>query len=253
MAIGHTIHGGGPEGVIVLHGWFGGPPPFAPMFDYLDTDTFTYAFMDYRGYGKSIDVAGEYTIAEIAADAVGLADDKGWERFHVIGHSMGGMAVQRLALDVPERVKSVVALTPVPACGVPFDDDTWGLFSAAVDSDEHRRIIVSFSVGDRLCDRWVDRMVRGSRETSTVEAFGAYLPAWVRNDFAAEANGLKTPMLVVVGEHDGALTEDFMCQTFLEWYPNARLEVMANAGHYPMDETPVCLATMVEAFLKENA
>ena len=43
-----------------------------------------------------------------------------------------------------------------------------------------------------------------------------------------------------------------MRETFLKWYPNARLETIDNAGHYPMYETPVVLATMLEAFLKEH-
>jgi pimeloyl-ACP methyl ester carboxylesterase len=41
-----------------------------------------------------------------------------------------------------------------------------------------------------------------------------------------------------------------MKATYLAWYPNASLEVMPNAGHYPMDETPVALATSIEAFLR---
>jgi len=42
-----------------------------------------------------------------------------------------------------------------------------------------------------------------------------------------------------------------MKATFLAWYPNAELEVMQNAGHYPMDETPVALATSIENFLRK--
>ncbi|MDH3739096.1 MAG: alpha/beta hydrolase, partial [Alphaproteobacteria bacterium] len=74
MVIGHTLHGAGPQGVIVLHGWMGDYSVFRPMFNFLDTDTFTYAFVDYRGYGKSKEIGGDYTMAEIAADALALAD-----------------------------------------------------------------------------------------------------------------------------------------------------------------------------------
>jgi len=63
--------------------------------------------------------------------------------------------------------------------------------------------------------------------------------------------GSTVPLKVIIGQHDGALTEDVMKGTFLAWYKNAELEVMPNAGHYPMDETPVALATSIEAFLRK--
>ena len=47
------------------------------------------------------------------------------------------------------------------------------------------------------------------------------------------------------------LTAEAMRQTYMRWYPNAELEIMANAGHYPADETPVALATLIEDFLRE--
>jgi len=55
---------------------------------------------------------------------------------------------------------------------------------------------------------------------------------------------------VIVGEHDPALTPTMMQMTFLSTYPDCELEVMANAGHYPMHETPVALATSIENFLR---
>ena len=58
-------------------------------------------------------------------------------------------------------------------------------------------------------------------------------------------------MHVIVGAHDPALGAAVMQDTFLAWYPHATMEVMANAGHYPMDETPVALVTAIEAFLRK--
>ena len=53
MTIGHTIVGSGPEKILVLQGWFGDYLVWEPTFNALDTNSFTYVFMDYRGYGKS--------------------------------------------------------------------------------------------------------------------------------------------------------------------------------------------------------
>ena len=249
MTIGHTIFGKGSEGVIVLHGWLSDHSVFEPMFPSLDTDTFTYAFMDYRGYGKSQNMAGEHTMKEIATDVIALADQLGWQRFHLVGHSMGGMAIQRIAVDACERVKSLVAITPVPACGVPFDDNGWALFSGAADNDANRRIIVDTTTGNRLSGHWLDWMVQRSRETTTRDAFADYLIAWAKTDFTAEVKGLQVPLLVLIGAHDPVLNEEVMKGTYLTWYPKVALEVIANAGHYPMQETPVYLATTIQTFL----
>jgi pimeloyl-ACP methyl ester carboxylesterase len=53
----------------------------------------------------------------------------------------------------------------------------------------------------------------------------------------------------VMALHDPALSAQVMEQTYLALLPNAELEVLANAGHYPMFETPVALATAMEEFL----
>ena len=86
---------------------------------------------------------------------------------------MGGMAVQRILADAPTRVRRLVAVTPVPASGVPFDEQGWHLFSGAPTSRDNRRMIIDFSTGNRLSKAWIDHMARYSEETSTREAFAA--------------------------------------------------------------------------------
>ncbi|MDB5852417.1 MAG: hydrolase, alpha/beta fold family protein [Herminiimonas sp.] len=244
------IIGNGPHKVMALHGWFGSAHGWGPLYDVLNPHDFTYAFMDYRGYGGSMAIAGDFTIAEIAGDAVVIANDLNWERFSLIGHSMGGKAIQQVLLDVPDRVRKLVAITPVPACEVPFDEQGWAFFSGAAKDPAVRKGIIDLSTGKRLSEYWLDKMVAHSLNNSTVEAFAAYLNAWAKTDFSDRVKGNSAAIKVIVGEHDPTLTAESMRQTYMQWYPNAQLEIMANAGHYPADETPVCLATTIEAFLR---
>ena len=46
----------------------------------------------------------------MAADALAIMDAEGIDRFHVAGHSMGGIIAQALALGAPSRVKSLAFL-----------------------------------------------------------------------------------------------------------------------------------------------
>lgn len=254
MTIGHTTVGSGKEKVLVLHGWFGDYTVWEPTFNSLDKDRFTYVFMDYRGYGKSRDIEGDYTMREIAGDAISLANDLDCENFHVIGHSMGGMAMQRLILDIDDRkrVKSAVGIDPVPACGGQLDEQIWALFEGAIKNDENRYNILDFTTGNRNSAQWLNYMVERSHASTTESAYAGYLNAWVKENFAEEAKGLETPTLVCIGEHDHAFSKEAMEGTYLAWLPNSQLEIIANAGHYPMQEAPVNLATVMEAFIKQH-
>jgi pimeloyl-ACP methyl ester carboxylesterase len=244
--------GSGEHAVLCLHGWFTSASGWGPLTDVLDGDRFSYYLMDYRGYGARRDVPGEHTMAEIAADTLALADQVGADRFSVVGHSMGGMAADRVLVEAPGRVRSIVAVNPVPATGFPFDDDGWALFTAAVQDEAKRVAIIDFTTGNRLTAGWVARMARGSVEQSDRDAYGDYLRAWGREDFSDRVTGdaiTRVPVKVIVGEHDPAVGPDLAQQTWLKLHPGAELEVMPNAGHYPMWETPVALATSIEEFL----
>src|SRR5690606_7430964 len=97
------------------------------------------------------------------------------------------------------------------------------------------------------------KMVWDNRERSTSEARLGYMNMFFHTDFSAAVKGLKTPILVLIGEHDFEGSEAFMRTTFLEWYPNAQLEWCKASGHYPMIETPIALVATIERFLSQNA
>jgi pimeloyl-ACP methyl ester carboxylesterase len=249
VASSHVTVGSGDHHVLALHGWFGSARGWGSLPDYLDGSAFTYVFMDLRGYGGRQQVTGDFTMEEAAADAVALADELGWDRFSLIGHSMSGKAVQHVLLSDPGRVRRVVALNPVPANEVPFDEDGWALFSGAAASRDNRAAIINFTTGGRLPDAFVNHVVQHSLDNSAAGAFGAYLQSWAKTDFAERVKGNPAAVKVIVGEHDPALSAEVMGQTWLASYPSAELEVFPNAGHYPMFETPAALAASIEEFL----
>jgi pimeloyl-ACP methyl ester carboxylesterase len=69
---------------------------------------------DHRDTGRSVTYeAGRpgYTSADLVADAAGVLDGYGLPAAHVVGVSMGGALVQLLALDLPDRVRSLVLIS----------------------------------------------------------------------------------------------------------------------------------------------
>ena len=250
MASSHPTIGSGDHHVLAVHGWFGSARGWGSLPDFLDPAAYTYVFMDLRGYGDRKGVAGEFTMEEAAADAIALADELGWDRFSVIGHAMGAKVAHQVLLQAPERVAKLVGLNPVPASAVPMDAQRWELFSGAAANPGNRAAIIDFTTGNKLTPTFINHVVRHSLENSTVDAFAAYLQAWARSDFSGKVQpDSRTPVKLIVGVNDPALSADVMEQTWLVFFPEAEMTILPDAGHYPMFESPVSLATSIEEFL----
>lgn len=71
---------------------------------------------DHRGLGRSVpdDPDREPTMADFAADAIGLVDHVGWDRCRVLGVSFGGMVAQELAVTAPERIERLALACTSP-------------------------------------------------------------------------------------------------------------------------------------------
>ena len=242
--------GSGDRHVLAVHGWFGSARGWGSLPDFLDRSTYTYAFMDLRGYGGRQQVAGEFTMEEAAADAIALADELGWDRFSVIGHSMGAKVAHQVLLQAPDRVEKLVGLNPVPANAVLMDEEGWQLFSGAAGNAGHRAAIIDFTTGSKLTATFVNHVVRHSLENSNEAAFAAYLQAWAKSDFSGKVQAdTSTPVKLIIGVNDPALSAEVMERTWLVFFPEAEMTILPDAGHYPMFESPVSLATSIEEFL----
>jgi pimeloyl-ACP methyl ester carboxylesterase len=73
-------------------------------------DNYSLVAPDNRGIGGSTLGSGTLTIEGMAADVLAIADAEGFERFHLAGHSMGGLIAQEVALRAPGRVRSLALL-----------------------------------------------------------------------------------------------------------------------------------------------
>lgn len=245
----HEILGQGSEPVLAMGGWLGDRTVFRPIHPWLNRDKFTYCFVDPRGYGESRDLAGNHTIAEVSQDVIDLATHLGWPRFHYIGHSMMGKVAQYLCAQFPDRLKCAIGVTPVPAIKIELDEASLQLFATAWEVPANRGLICRFATGDRHTRVWETAMIQDSLQTTTPEAYRDYFYMWTESDFATEVQGCPVPFLAMTGEHDAGVPAELVQNTILQWFPQSEMYIMTNAGHYPMQETPLQFVTVCEEFM----
>ncbi|OJX10917.1 MAG: hypothetical protein BGO77_05235 [Caedibacter sp. 37-49] len=253
MTIAYRKFGRGFEHVIVMHDWFCDSTSYESIQPYLNTEKFTYVFVDLRGYGRSKSILGECSVEEATTDILQVADALKCKQFHIIGHSMSGMIAQYLLCKAPERVLSCIAITPVPACGSPVPDDVKEfLESGAQDNDEIAGQMIGLMTSQRYGKQFIDFKVQQWRQSSLAEARVAYLHMFTETNFVDHIKGLKTPILVVSGAHDAeGYREAVMRETFGQWYPSIQIKVLEGTGHYPMLEVPIAIAYTIEDFLEK--
>jgi 3-oxoadipate enol-lactonase len=86
-------------------GWF---HQFRFLSQHYDVTSF-----DNRGVGETV-CTSPWTMQDMASDAIVIAEAMGYETFHLAGISMGGMISQEIALNFPERVRTLTLLSTSP-------------------------------------------------------------------------------------------------------------------------------------------
>ena len=250
--LGHDLQGQGARGVIVLNDWLCDTSTWDGARAYLDGGRFTYAFADLRGYGRSKEQAGSFTIEEAAADVLALADALGWRRFAIVGHSMSSLIALHLGQHAPDRIERVVVLTPPPPAGMGADDATLAYLHAAARADDETRLKTMRHLnGGRLSEGWTAFKAARWRATANPEAVAAYATMYARRGLPEPTKKIAAPILAVTGEKDAEPMRRAPVSKLLAPLAEGDLTVVAIAesGHYPMQEAPPLLVAIVERFL----
>ena len=255
----YQTYGSGDEKVMVLHSWLDDSNSFNLVKNNWSPETYTFVFVELRGYGKSKNIHGNFSSTEAAKDVFHLAEKLEWNKFHLMGHSMSGMIVQRMALidnqEKTNRLKSVIALNPVTANGYPADEETKGFLQGLIHNKELSIGLVQGMTGGKLPTAFYNELVENYMRINTVEAMKGYYNMWINEDFSSEIKNanIELPLLVVSGANDlPGFQYDFYKETFGSWYSNVEFVNIESAGHLPMYETPLLLAAAVESFLSAN-
>jgi pimeloyl-ACP methyl ester carboxylesterase len=192
-------------------------------------------------------------MAGVAEDVLLAADQLGWTQFHLVGHSMGGMVAQRLLVDVPDRLESIVLLAPVPASGARLDPARRALLLRAIAEPEARRALIDANTGGVRPAAWIQQLLDTSLRSTRPDVLEAYLHSWSDTDFSPELKETTVPIQLILGELDPGATSERMQGTILRWFPHARMEIVRGAGHYPMLEQPEELNRMLARHLRSTS
>lgn len=247
---------------LLVHGFTGSRTDFDMALGPLAAAGWHAVAPDLRGHGESEQPAGDgaYTLESFAGDVLGLADALGFDRFVLLGHSMGGMIVQVVALQAAARLEALVLM-----------DTSHGPLAALADQLE-----LVQHVGDLARAEGMDAVAELLAANPLLES-GAYLRAVERDpsygrrgdvnrraaspdmfaamsvtiatqpDRLAALSGLELPTLVIVGEEDEPFLAD--SERMAEAIPGARLAVIADGGHSPQFEAPVAWYDALASFL----
>jgi len=244
------LAGSGGEPIVLVHGYTGDVTDwreqlasFAPRHRVLA--------MDHRGHGRSGAPRdrGSYTIERMADDVQALVREQGFDRFHLVGHSMGGMIAQELALRAPDRLLSLVLEDTGPDFPVGRVELVRKLFEErlAIAERDGMAAVAALPLPPPPPHHKPERIAeeRGRLSSMSVDGFaGAWRALCEWRGTRDRAQALRVPTLVVHGALDAMVVPG---STWLaENIPGAALEVIPEAGHSPQIERPALFDAALE-------
>jgi 3-oxoadipate enol-lactonase len=265
LSIAEAGTGGRP--LLLLHGFTGAKEDFSDWLGPFQDAGWHAVAPDHRGHGASSKPMAEdaYSFEIMANDAAQLVDTLGWERFSLLGHSMGGMVAQYVALAAPDRLDGLVlmdtghgpirgldpdlvqrAVSIVRAQGIDALADLLAQRQSPLETPAHQRVLAERPGYAEFGDR---------KFRATAPAlYAAMAPRFVET--VDRLDRLRTlpaslPVLVIVGEQDVPLVRP--SERMAAAIPGASLAVVPDAGHSPQFENPEAWWSALSGFLDQVA
>jgi 3-oxoadipate enol-lactonase len=216
---------------------------------------------DNRGTGDSDRPRGFFTMDDLVSDAIAVLDSAGADRAHVIGVSMGGMIAQHLALDHPERVRSLSLCCTHPGAQRRDGGPPWRMMASIalrplMGPGGTFRIVAPLLYSERTRTERRDRLeadmrMRSEEVTPAHTALGQGA-AIFRHDTRRRLGDLRMPVLVVHGEEDRLVPVE-NGRELARLIPHAQLVTVPNAGHLLGTDAEDEVAGALLGFIAANA
>jgi 3-oxoadipate enol-lactonase len=244
--------------VVLIHGLAGDHTAWLPQVDALRDDYRVIAF-DNPGSGDSSTVDDPASTADLADATLGLMDQLGIERAHVIGRSMGGAIAQHMALKAPERLQSIAkaaSFARLDPIGAQIIANLQLLLRWRPNWAEWAPHAVFLFVSPAFFNENPELIARitalVSDEGRDKTSYDHLATACLEHDTLDRLGEIETPTLVMGGRFDpicSMTAQNWM----IDALPNAVLEVFEKSSHFfLMEEADKALATIKDWLAKNT-
>jgi 3-oxoadipate enol-lactonase len=253
----YEVHGEG-EPLLCVHGLSCDTLAWIPQIQAFAAAHRTVIF-DNRDVGQSSMASGDYEIADMARDALALADELDLDSFHLLGISMGGAIAQEIALQAPGRVRTLTLAVTFPAGGAYARRlaEVWGARVKQISREQHIDELMLLNHSEGFYDHpemveFVRTAILNNPHPQPPDAFARQLAACSRHDTRDRLGSLTMPTHVIGGEYD-ILVPVWKSREIAALIPGAKLSVLPEAPHgLSLERSEEFNAAVVE-FLREAA